>query len=292
MRKDGLIHLTLTLSNIGRIIQSATTVQDIYEVLLYVACITSGGTGGFLSVNGGAEYFDCVLGTYRKRRLGAKGGIKIWNYKIPPPGGMEQTDNVWLFKSMATGWLIGTETISRPDCELLESLNLIALGATIFIQENEKRIEGRDILTGLFNRGRFYQDIRHLTDVSRHTGHPLYLFFIDLNNFKAINDSLGHEMGDRVLKSQAFTINRTIADYGMTYRYGGDEFCVILPGISEQKMLELAKRIEISTEQAPGGIPVSASVGVAVYESGEEIETFIARADEKMYERKAFLKKG
>lgn len=273
--------------NIGTFFNAATTVTDVYELLLYYSCFCSSGKGAFLSETGTADYFDIAIGAFKKKRLSIKGGKKVWEYKIPAKGELLFTAETWLYKSVSTGWLVGIETNHEPDIDMLESLMMIASGAIGFVRENEKRVEGRDALTGLLDRGKFFRDAEHLTEVFLRNGKPLYLFFIDLNNFKAINDTLGHDMGDRVLKSQAFNVMRTVADAGMVYRYGGDEFCVLLAGCSKDDIVKLARRIEISSIQAPGGVPISASVGIACYQVGESVEHFIERADTEMYSIKS-----
>lgn len=277
--------------NVGAFLNTATTATDVYELLLYYSCFAAGGTGAFLSEEGTAEYFDIAIGTFRKKRLGREGGGHIWEYKIPGEGELVFSAETWLYKSASTGWLIGIRSNNKPDIKIIESLMLIASGAIGFVHENEKRIEGRDNMTGLRDRGRFFRDVEHLSEVFDRNGKPLHLFFIDLNNFKAINDTLGHDMGDRVLQSQAFNIVRTVADAGMVYRYGGDEFCVLLPGASKENVIKLMRRIEISSAQAPGGIPISASVGIACYQVGESVEQFVDRADKEMYSVKIATKK-
>ncbi|OGK08698.1 MAG: hypothetical protein A2W80_15820 [Candidatus Riflebacteria bacterium GWC2_50_8] len=279
-------------SMVGDILCASTTVMDVYEAILYYACYATGSIGGFISTNGHFEYFDMVVGSYRKRRLGAKGGIKIYEYPVLSNGEISQVHNVWVYKSGSTGWVMGLETPERPDVNLLESINLIAKGAIGFVRrfEEEVNTKDRDQLTGLFNRGRFYRDLKHLAGTFAHNGKSLWLLFIDLNNFKVINDTFGHKMGDRVLQSQSFAISRSVADAGMTYRYGGDEFCVILPGRDEHEVKLIVRRIELASEQAPGGITVSASVGFALYQNGEDLEAFVARADTEMYDAKRLIK--
>lgn len=280
-------------SMIAEMLQYSTTVLDLYEALLYYACFVTCSNGGFISTDGNFEYFDMVVGSYRKRRLGSKGGIKIYEYPRLAEGQIEQIKGVWVYKSASTGWVIGLETITRPDVIFLEALNLLVKGAFGFVNifEDEKKSDDRDQLTGLFNRSKFYKDLKHIAGTFSHNGKSLWLLFIDLNNFKVINDTFGHKMGDRVLKSQSFVINRSVADYGMAYRYGGDEFCALLPGRNEEEVMKIIRRIELSSEQAPGGITVSASVGCANYKLEEDLEEFVARADGQMYEKKEESKK-
>ncbi|HCA79376.1 MAG TPA: hypothetical protein DEP53_06530, partial [Bacteroidetes bacterium] len=124
-------------SMVGDILCASTTVMDVYEAILYYACYATGSIGGFISTNGHFEYFDMVVGSYRKRRLGAKGGIKIYEYPVLSNGEISQVHNVWVYKSGSTGWVMGLETPERPDVNLLESINLIAKGAIGFVRRFE-----------------------------------------------------------------------------------------------------------------------------------------------------------
>lgn len=241
---------------------------------------------GVISVSGDAEYFDAVVGSYRTDRMGKKGGIKIWEYDIPLHGGRKLCkSSIWLYKSRHQGWLIGVNSNTEPDTEFLECIVLSSSIAIEHIKKREAKIDGKDQLTGLLDRGSLFRDLMHLKDIATVKDIPLHLLFIDLNNFKAVNDVLGHETGDRVLASQAFEIRKQIRGLGNAYRYGGDKFCVVLVGMSDDQAAQIARRLELASEQAPGGISVSASVGVALYR-GEEIENFIKKADAEMYNKK------
>jgi diguanylate cyclase (GGDEF)-like protein len=96
--------------------------------------------------------------------------------------------------------------------------------------------------------------------------HPCSLLFLDLDKFKSINDTLGHQAGDRVLKIYADTLRRVCGNKGSVYRNGGDEFCVLLPNHSLDEAFAVASRIlgevrAIRTEELPNGL--TTSIGVA-----------------------------
>jgi len=274
------------------IMQRAEVVHDVYDAMLYALCFSHSACGGFVSVDGKPDYFDAVVGSYRTDRIGKKGGIKIWEYEIPAPGKTRLCkSSIWLYLTPKQGWLIGLNTAGRKlNTRFIESIVLAASIAIEHIKKRESKVEGRDMMTGLYNREMLYKDLSHLMNVARVKGLPLYLLFIDLNNVKAVNDVLGHETGDRVLASQAFEIKKQTRGLGNAYRYGGDEFCVVLIGTDREKVDRIIRRIEIASEQAPGGITVSASVGLAVYNGDDDIENFIKRADTEMYNRKELIK--
>ncbi len=95
---------------------------------------------------------------------------------------------------------------------------------------------------------------------------PLYVFYMDFNNFKVVNDTLGHSFGDRVLRSIAGEIKGVFLGYGNVYRVGGDEFIGVAFGINEDLASRIAKRIESATRQAPCGLFVSVSVAYKVFD--------------------------
>ncbi len=274
---------------LSKMIQHANIVPDIYEAMLYAVCFHSSASGAFLSIEG-TQFFDYVVGSYKVKRHSIKGGNHVWEYVVPERGQMTKTAGVWLYNSDISGWLFGVDVDARPDPAFIESVNLAALSAIGLVKEKEKNVEGEDQLTGLWDKGIFYRDLRHLVEISNKTGTKLWLIFIDLNNFKPVNDILGHPMGDRILISQAANIKHAISDLGNTYRYGGDEFAAIITGADEQTIRDVVRRIETSSEQSPGGLKVSASGGAIAYEPGEDVEAFVKRADDEMYAAKRLYK--
>jgi diguanylate cyclase (GGDEF)-like protein len=161
-----------------------------------------------------------------------------------------------------------------------------------------------DSLTGLPNRLSYKERLtRALEDANRH-GRLVAAFFIDLDHFSRINDSLGHEVGDQLLQQVALRLRASCreredevgpATEALTpdvARLGGDEFTVIMPGLSEpQDAAKLARRILSSLAHpirlADRDIFVNASIGIAVYpQDGEDLETLLMHADTAMYQAK------
>jgi len=150
-----------------------------------------------------------------------------------------------------------------------------------------------DPLTGAYNR----HCLDELLDIEtrrskRYTG-TIGFLMMDINCFKTINDSHGHQTGDKVLKEVAELLNRQVRDVDYVVRYGGDEFLLIMPQTATET--ELVKRRIGDTVEAwnkndsPFDFPVTLSIGSAHWapESGEKVEAVLARADERMYEHKA-----
>ncbi len=150
-----------------------------------------------------------------------------------------------------------------------------------------------DTLTDLPNRNLFLQRLAQALLDAERLQHTLALMFIDLDNFKWINDNLGHTCGDEVLKEVARRLQKSVRNSDMVARLGGDEFVIFLPHIVEENVIKIiAKRIlttlrePISTAQAPikalGG-----SIGITLYpQDALDVQTLLHYADAAMYAAK------
>jgi len=149
-----------------------------------------------------------------------------------------------------------------------------------------------DALTGLANRRLFFEQGRHALSVARRRGLPACVFFIDLDRFKQINELLGHETGDDLLKRVADSLRGVLRDTDIMARLSGDEFAVILTEIRDpDAAAHVATRVveSLPVSMVAGGreVPVAASVGVAFYpDDGNDIETLLKAADLAMYRAK------
>lgn len=150
-----------------------------------------------------------------------------------------------------------------------------------------------DSLTNLPNRQLFYDRLRHAISVARRNKHILAILFIDLDGFKNINDTFGHESGDFLLKAVAERLQDSLRQSDTTARLGGDEFTVILGDIGKARhaafvarkiLKELAKPFQIAGKQ----LFITASIGISLYPAdGSEVETLVKNADKAMYQAKS-----
>jgi diguanylate cyclase (GGDEF)-like protein/PAS domain S-box-containing protein len=167
--------------------------------------------------------------------------------------------------------------------------------AAIQLQHDARRLEflaHHDTLTGLPNRAMFADRAREAVSHARRHGKTAAFLFLDLDNFKQVNDSLGHDVGDGLLKVIASRLRASVRGEDFIARIGGDEFCVLLQNIAEpreaaavaQKLLhELSKTYRIGDHQVESG----ASIGIAcVPQDGEDVATLLRLADAAMYRAK------
>jgi diguanylate cyclase (GGDEF)-like protein/PAS domain S-box-containing protein len=161
-------------------------------------------------------------------------------------------------------------------------------------QEQIEYMATHDPLTGLPNRNLFYDRLQHSLDKASRSGAQLAVLFMDLDNFKTINDTLGHEMGDLLLTQMADRLRACTRKHDTIARMGGDEFTVLAEDLRasvEETVSATAERM-IASLSLPfdlGGREtfISASVGVALYpKDGKHLETLLKNADTAMYQAK------
>jgi diguanylate cyclase (GGDEF)-like protein len=138
-----------------------------------------------------------------------------------------------------------------------------------------------DHLTGLSNRASLVPRFAELRSQAHATDGSMALVVYDLDRFKSVNDALGHERGDAVLRDTAQLLRRHLRAFDLVYRLGGEEFAILLPGVGVAEAVEIAQRQRESIEEArPGGVAITVSGGVASARGSEvEWDTLFRRAD-------------
>ena len=149
-----------------------------------------------------------------------------------------------------------------------------------------------DHLTELHNRRHLINQLqKHCEEAKRHQ-RPLSLVMIDMDRFKHINDNHGHAIGDRVLYQTARVIEASVRTYDVSARFGGEEFCLVLPDTALCDAVEVAERVRSALESMPIAMPdggtlyFTASLGVAELDHTETPEQGLARADAALYAAK------
>jgi diguanylate cyclase (GGDEF) domain len=149
----------------------------------------------------------------------------------------------------------------------------------------------RDELTGLYNRRHVLELLDHEKNRSSRGGGIFCLAILDIDHFKNVNDTYGHQTGDEVLKAVATTIKTTMRNTGYCARYGGEEFLIVLTQTGIDGAISGAERVRTQIEKIRfpnigSDFKVTVSLGLSEYKMREEIDNVIARADEALYRAK------
>lgn len=175
-------------------------------------------------------------------------------------------------------------------CDILAGTLLNALD-----HAHLEELSVRDTLTGVNNRAYLERHAPRLLDFAARGNFSLHLLFIDLNGFKAVNDTLGHDAGDLILKHVAQTIQSMVRRYDIFARLGGDEFVVVLPGTDERMASAFRSRLRKALAALDVSaicdqhtrITVGAAIGMAQYSTGMSLDDLIREADQRMFAEKA-----
>lgn len=218
----------------------------------------------------------------------------------------ERNSGLLLAVVAAVTWFIADITSERVfSSAWIPLVNALTRGATyaflVFVitwlkvlLSQINNLAAHDQLTGLFNRRAFNDFGNEEVERSKRYHRSLAIVYIDLDNFKQLNDSQGHEVGDQALNATAETLSKILRDSDVTCRLGGDEFAVILPEVTFEAASEAGKKILSAIHAAMQDFhPVSASIGVAWFESPtRSFQLMLGEADTLMYEVKKQNKCG
>jgi|GEM_PF-994511 len=178
----------------------------------------------------------------------------------------------------------------------------ISRDITAFLETQQKlqsqkqalnHLANHDSLTSLPNRRLFFERLQHSVNMASQRGEKLAVLFIDLDRFKPINDSLGHEIGDRVLKLVANRLSDSVRGHDTVARLGGDEFIILLESIPKQANIsKLAEKLTIKLASPmvidEHEVHISISIGISMYpKHGDNAHALIKNADIAMYSAKA-----
>jgi len=317
--------LNEAVAKISELLISSGSMADVAQLILNeVRTLTNSGYGfvGYVDeeaktlcpVAMGREIWDDCRIAGQKLPLHETKGLLGWvlSNKLPllsnvastdprssgVPDGHVAVERFLGMPAMLNGQLIGILALANSERDYdLQDLKVVERLASLYAlafqkQRNEARIEflaHHDPLTGLVNRHLFNDRLESGLTLARRNKEQLALLFIDLNDFKLINDTLGHEAGDHVLQEVA----RRLLDAGRgsdtVARLGGDEFMIILNALRDKKAAEgvadkilhrLCQPILVNEKVCS----IGACIGISIYpEDGEDAETLLRKADKAMY---------
>jgi len=192
---------------------------------------------------------------------------------------------------------IGRDAFTKADVSSVAAL-LPIVSLAVGREKNAARADAFaraatiDSLSGLFNRRYFHSRLQEELERSRRHQTPLTLMMIDLDDFKRVNDSLGHLAGDAILCRTAEILRRSVRLFDVCTRFGGDEFAIIMPGMPKTSATLVAERIRDAVETSPPGTghagdPRSTvSIGLATIVGGTTPRGLVAQADQALYSAK------
>ncbi len=185
------------------------------------------------------------------------------------------------------------EPFSPEEAELFRIFALQGEAAlkNALLFEEVKSLAIRDGLTGLYNNRHFQEVLAHQVELSRRYGWPLSLLFLDIDNFKGINDTWGHPEGDIVLKTLAYFLQAHVRLADVLCRYGGEEFVVLLPQTSWNQAYRLAERLREGIAVTPvplshGKIHITVSIGLSCLTPTLSAADLVKNADAALYKAK------
>ena len=160
--------------------------------------------------------------------------------------------------------------------------------------EELRSLASRDPLTGCFNRRAFFEKLDAIFSSSRNGSQPLACIMTDIDHFKSFNDRYGHAVGDQVLRAVTRSLSGGLREIDLLCRYGGEEFCIALPGVGLEEAYSIAERLRAEVESRAGksvrstqGIVVTSSFGVAVLQAHTaDPADLIDQADKALYAAK------
>jgi diguanylate cyclase (GGDEF)-like protein/PAS domain S-box-containing protein len=209
------------------------------------------------------------------------------------------TRGAFIFPVMVEGKTVGvlgfnSREVREPDDRLLQAVRVIGSQIGQFLQrkqaeERAQYMATHDALTSLPNRGMFSQLLNHEIQVAQRYHRSFAVMFIDLDRFKSVNDTLGHEAGDRLLQEMGARLKDCLRTSDVVSRLGGDEFVVLLPEVSDTDQVAMAARNILSAAVKPVVVlgqecRVTASIGICMYPADSQDEQALMKnADIAMY---------
>jgi len=214
-----------------------------------------------------------------------------FDYTIYPPGQGERTLKLNVFNEFdAAGRRVAVFAVAMDVTEQVQRERALrqARERAIGLAAEAQKLAMTDPLTGLANRRATFDWLQQLIPASLQSDEPLTVMLFDIDHFKHINDSYGHQTGDEVLKQIAAIARREVRAEDLVGRIGGEEFVCLLSGLDEQAAGRLAERLRGAIAAGGGqGLPrATISLGLAKCRDGDTPETLLARADAALYEAK------
>ena len=228
---------------------------------------------------------DTYEGEYAIELKGSRAGLMgylIWKPELPGTGVLGRM----------LPWTLLSLAVLAAFIALLGLRLRRAVGEVAAAELQANHLAFHDPLTGLPNRALFQRKLDELTSAADGRQSPFGLALLDLDDFKLINDTMGHDAGDALLASLAWRLTACIGENDLVARLGGDEFALLLVGIEDPRQLELTaatllERMRQPCEHRGKPIECTVSIGASLYRSDESGQEILKQADLALYEAKA-----
>tara|TARA_R110000868_G_scaffold300326_3_gene560802 strand:+ start:597 stop:1526 length:930 start_codon:yes stop_codon:yes gene_type:complete len=183
-----------------------------------------------------------------------------------------------------------TRILSAKDWQVLQQMHLYFSNPLKNALEHHKikQFAMRDYLTSLGNRASYTESVTRLLSHGQRHDTPFGLLVVDLDNFKQVNDKFGHHEGDKVLVAFTQTLTHCMRESDFAFRFGGDEFCCLLPETSLDTIQQIAQRIStaVAVDTFLSQHGVSCSIGTTISQTQDSAESLFFRADTALYQAK------
>ncbi len=269
-----------------RLGESESNLRTLFEVAPFPMILAERGLAGVAQANQAAKTY-LVLEPDNTGRLNSAAWEALAADGLPAGIG-EQRETQILTNDKSRRWAVVSAMPIRFSGVSSRLISLVDISELKAIQDDLRLASLTDGLTGAYNRRYLLQKLGAEIERAKRYGDELSVILLDLDSFKAINDTFGHRVGDEVLVKVAATLRTCTRDVDVSGRYGGEEFLVILPLTSAALALEVAERIRRTVKAltwSQPGLRVTVSGGVCEY-AGMDVDGLVEIADQRLYRAK------
>jgi two-component system cell cycle response regulator len=205
----------------------------------------------------------------------------------------QKNDVITGLDAQADDYLIKPFELEELRARLKSGCRIINMQAALDQKQQElRRRAAHDSLTGIWNHSAILDILNREMDCARSMKRHLCIALADIDKFKCINDTYGHEAGDAVLSEVVRRMESAIRSYDEIGRYGGDEFLAVIPGVGKQKAFMISERLRMRVAKTyfhvqKAQVPITVSIGVAVDDGSGMVNSLFRSVDEALYRAKA-----
>jgi len=216
-------------------------------------------------------------------------GDEEYSYLILLTANSAQDNIIEGMRAGADDYIVKPYNRQELEVRIKAGARIIELQSELLAAKEKIKAQSRtDALTGIPNRRAVFEHLDGEINRTEREKKSISIAMLDIDNFKAVNDTYGHQAGDVVLKECVLRVSGSIRPYDILGRYGGEEFLLILPGTGEEKAAIVCERILDNVQARPFcldgvSIGVTISIGLATWSGREDVDKLVAAADKALY---------